>query len=232
MKEKEIVFQSVGDYDDFNQHPKLHPLVSVIDFSKAAERYGHRMQFHFYAVMLKDVRCGDTRYGKQTYDYQEGTLVFIAPDQMLDVMDKSELYQPKGYALAFHPDLLVGTSLRRTIASYGFFAYDCHEALHISAEERAIVRDCLAKIEKELGSRYDKHSDKVIVANIELLLSYCSRFYERQFRMRTKVHQRTVQRLEALIEDYFTNGKSEELGLPTVAYCAEQLHFSPIISAT
>src|SRR6185436_12636180 len=119
----------------------LHPLVSAIDFSKAAPRRLRRTYFGFYLVLLKDVECGDLRYGKNTYDYQEGTLIFLAPGQMLGANGGEELYQPKGYGIVFHPDLIKGTNLGHHIDDYTFFSYHVNEALHVSERERQLVLD-------------------------------------------------------------------------------------------
>lgn len=174
-------FNTVHDYNRFNQHNTKHPLVSVIDFSKADKRTGSKMYFGLYCVFLKDVKCGDLTYGKQTYDYQEGTLVFVSPGQVVDVANKTDIYQPMGHGLAFHPDLIHGTSLGKALNNYGFFNYQSHEALHISERERQIVLDCFSKIEFELEQSVDKHSKKLITTTIELFLDYCERFYDRQF---------------------------------------------------
>src|SRR5688572_28080576 len=142
-------FETVSDYNAFNNHETLHPLVSVIDLSKASPRQASNMYFGFYAIFLKDIKCGDLRYGKHDYDYQEGTLVFISAGQLVSVDSKGEIYQPKGYALVFHPDLIYGTSLGKNIQDYSFFSYHSNEALHISKRERKIVLDCFSKIEYE-----------------------------------------------------------------------------------
>lgn len=168
-------FETISDYNAFNNHETLHPLVSVVDMSKASPRQASNMHFGFYKIFLKEVKCGDLRYGKNTYDYQEGTLVFIAPGQVVSVDRSGETYQPKGYALVFHPDLIHGTSLGRHIRDYTFFGYQSNEALHLSERERRIVLDCFSKIEYELERAIDKHSKRLIVSNIELFLNYCIR---------------------------------------------------------
>ncbi|KAI9463059.1 hypothetical protein F5148DRAFT_1286192 [Russula earlei] len=169
-------FETINDYNVFNNHDTLHPLVSVLDLSKASPRSGSKMYFGFYAVMLKDVVCGDLVYGRHTYDYQEGTLVFMAPGQVAGMNSNGEVYQPKGYALVFDADLVHGTSLGRHIQEYSFFGYQSNEALHISKQERKIVMECFSKIKYELGHAIDKHSKKLVASNIELLLNYCTRF--------------------------------------------------------
>jgi len=116
----QMIFDTVRSHNDFNNHPTLHPLVSVLDFSKAYPRTGHKMEFGIYAIFLKEVDCGNLIYGKHTYDYQEGTLVFLGPNQMLDVTNKTTKYQPMGRALVFHPDLIIGTPLAEQIDGYGW----------------------------------------------------------------------------------------------------------------
>lgn len=222
-----IHFNTVHDYNRFNQHNTQHPLVSVIDFSKADKRTGSKMYFGLYCVFLKDVKCGDLTYGKQTYDYQEGTLVFVSPGQVVDVANKTDMYQPMGHGLAFHPDLMHGTSLGKVLNNYGFFNYQSHEALHISERERQIVLDCFSKIEFELQQSVDKHSKKLITTNIELFLDYCERFYDRQFITREHINSDILTQFETCLQDYFTTGKAETIGFPMVHYFADQLHLSP-----
>jgi AraC family transcriptional activator of pobA len=219
-------FETVNDYNLFNNNETLHPLVSVVDLSKAAPRSGSQMYFGFYTIFLKDVKCGDIIYGRHTYDYQEGTLVFMAPGQVAGINSSNELYQPKGYALVFHEDLLHGTHLGRHIQQYGFFGYQFNEALHLSERERKIVLDCFTKIQFELDHAIDKQSKKLIVSNIELFLEYCVRFYDRQFITREKVHKGILERFDFLLTDFFATQKSQTIGLPSVGYCANELNLS------
>jgi AraC family transcriptional activator of pobA len=225
--EQLVRFNTISEYNAFNNNVTRHPLVSVVDFSKAAPRAGSRMYFGFYTVFLKDVVCGDLVYGRNTYDYQEGTLVFIAPGQVAGVDSKGVVFQPKGYGLIFHPDLVHGTALGRHIQDYSFFGYQSNEALHLSDQERAIVLDCFSKIDYELEHAIDKHSKKLIVSNIELFLNYCVRFYDRQFITRDNVHTGILERFENLLNDYFQSEKPQTIGLPSVAYCADELNLSP-----
>jgi AraC-like DNA-binding protein len=220
-----LKFNTVSEYNAFNKHETLHPLVSVVDLSKADPRKQRVMSYGFFAIMLKEVQCGDLRYGRHTYDYQEGTLIFLAPDQIIG-SESDEYYQPQGHALVFHPDLLHGTSLGRHMSDYNFFSYEVHEALHLSEGERQIIFDCFSKIKFELNRPIDKHSKKLIVANIELFLDYCVRFYDRQFITRDDVHRSTIQKFENLLNDYFKSDRPQNLGLPTVGYCADELHLS------
>jgi AraC family transcriptional activator of pobA len=225
--EEMLRFDTIREYNAFNNNETKHPLVSVVDFTKAAPRSGKRMYIGLYTVFLKDVKCGDIVYGRDTYDYQEGTLVFFAPGQVTGVNSNGDIYQPKGHGLVFHPDLIHGTSLGRHISDYNFFSYQSNEALHLSERERNIVLDCLAKIDYELEQLTDKHSKRIIVGNIELLLDYCVRFYDRQFIMREHVNKRMLEKFEQILNTYFESEKPQTVGLPSVAYCAEQLHLSP-----
>lgn len=222
-----VYFETVNDYNEFNNHETLHPLVSVIDFSKAQKRTGSKMYFNLYCIFLKDVKCGDLKYGRATYDYQEGTLVFISPGQVVDVENKIDIYQPLGHGLVFHPDLIKGTSLAKSISEYAFFGYQTNEALHLSKKEQRLVLEMFGNILAELDRAVDKHSKKVIVSNIELFLNYCDRFYDRQFITRENVNKGTLEKFEELLNSYFSSDKPNTIGLPSVAYCADELNFSP-----
>lgn len=224
-------FDTVSGYNMFNNHETLHPLVSVIDFSKAKPRsWGSRsvkINYGLYCIFLKDIKCGDLKYGCNYYDYEEGTLVFVSPGQVMEIESDGEIYQPKGHALVFHPDLIHGTSLGKHMQDYTFFGYQSNEALHLSERERQIVMDCFSKIEFELQQSVDKHSKKLIVANIELFLNYCSRFYDRQFITRETVNQGNVEKFENILNGYFLSDNPQNIGIPSVAWCADQLHLSP-----
>jgi len=197
-----------------------------VDLSKAAPRQGIKMFFGFYVVFLKDVKCGDLVYGRNTYDYQEGTLVFMAPGQVAGINSNGEFYQPKGFVLAFDSDLIHGTSLGKHIQDYNFFGYQSNEALHLSDKEKSIVLDCFSKIDYELERSIDKHSRKLIVSNIELFLDYCIRFYDRQFITRDHVYQGVIEKFDSLLNNYFASDKPQVLGLPSVAFCADALNLS------
>jgi AraC-like DNA-binding protein len=220
-------FESVDDYNKFNNNTTLHPLVSVVDLSKASPRQASNMYFGFYTIFLKEVKCGDLRYGRHTYDYQEGTLVFIAPGQVVKVDSSGEVYQPKGHALIFHADLIHGTELGKHMQDYSFFGYQSYEALHVSERERMILLECFDKIAYELQHGIDKHSKKLITSTIELLLNYCVRFYDRQFITREHVLKGILERFEQLLIAYFQSDKPLTIGLPSVAWCAAELNLSP-----
>jgi len=231
--EKVYKFDKVSEYNNLNDHETLHPLVTVIDFSRSkpwlwpgGDAKTIKVNYGLYGIFLKEIKCGDLKYGCNYYDYQEGSLVFIAPGQIVEVEDFGNKFQPKGFALLFHPDLIHGTSLGKHIHDYSFFSYQSNEALHLSERERKIVLDCFAKIQYELEHAIDNHSKKLIVSNIELFLNYCSRFYERQFITREKVHQGILEKFENLLNNYFQTTKSQTIGLPSVAYCASELNLS------
>lgn len=217
-----VKMEHVYQYNEMMGQETLHPLVSVIDFSKCPKARHARRMYGFYCVFLKDVKCGDMRYGRHYYDYQEGTLVFIAPGQVVGIEDNGEVFQPKGWALLFHPDLIRGTSLGRSMDEYTFFSYEANEALHLSEQERLVVLECLQNITGELNHAIDKHSRRLIVSNIELLLNYSIRFYERQFITRSEVNKDALSRFERLLNDYFKGDTPQRDGVPSVRWCAEQ----------
>lgn len=231
LMEKTVKFDTIKEYNDFNNHETMHPLVTVIDFSKANPRtWGSeqkiRVGYGFYSIFLKEVKCGDLKYGCNYYDYQEGTLVFMAAGQVMEIENNGATYQPIGHGLMFHADLLKGTALAKSINDYHFFSYHSNEALHLSERERQIVMDCLSKIAFELQQGVDKHSKKLITTNIELFLDYCQRFYDRQFITRDSVNKSVLVRFEDLLNDYFLSEKPNTIGLPSVAYCAAELNLS------
>lgn len=229
--ERVINIDSVSEFNTANNHKTLHPLVTVLDYSKANPRdWGEvdsiRFNYGLYSVILKDVVCGDMRYGRHYYDYQAGTLVFYAPGQFVSFENPKVVYQPMGFGLLFHPDFLIGTNLGKMISQYKFFDYQTHEALHLSDDERQLILDIFAKIEFELKQPIDKHSKKLIASNIELFLDYCQRFYDRQFITRDVAHKGILEKFEDLLNSYFASDKPHIIGLPAVAYFADELHLS------
>jgi AraC-like DNA-binding protein len=221
-----IRVDTIGQFNALNNNEMLHPLVNIVDMSKADKRLNRRVNYGFYTVFLKEIKCGDLKYGCNYYDYEEGTLVFVGPGQVVGEDNNGEYYQPKGVALVFHPDLIRGTSMGRHIQDYTFFSYDVHEALHLSESERKIIIDCFEKIRYELEHAIDKHSKTLIVSNIELFLNYCQRFYDRQFITRDLAHKGVLQRFESLLDGYWASDKPLTVGLPSVSYCADQLNLS------
>lgn len=224
--ENVIRLEKVSEYNALKKTETLHPLVSVIDNSNQIPLPNGKYHFGFYAIFLKEVMCGELSYGRNKYDYEEGTLVFIGPGQVIGV-SHDENYKPhKGLTLIFHPDLIHGTALGQNISKYNFFSYELNEALHISQKEREIVNDLFAKIQYELSQSIDKHSKKLITYNIELLLSYCERFYDRQFITRENLNQGKLEKFEELLDQYFQSEEPKTVGLPSVSYMADKLNLS------
>lgn len=226
MNKNLLNIETISEYNDMLGVGTLHPLVSVVDLSKAKPMRHMRHTFSFYTVYLKEVKCGDLIYGRQYYDYQEGTVVCLAPGQVIGIEDNGETFQPKGWALCFHPDLIRGTFLGGHIKEYTYFSYEVNEALHLSLEERGIFVDCLNKISHELEHAIDRLSKRLIATNIELLLDYCLRFYERQFITRENANTDILTRFEALLDNYFESNRAKAEGLPTVKWCASELCLS------
>lgn len=228
MINKVIKLDNVDQYNCLYGLETLHPLVSVVDLSKATRKIDN-IEIHYgvYALFLKQSKSCNIRYGRKNYDYQEGTIVSFAPNQIVNVETTDEEVGPKVYGLVFHPDLIRGTSLGKTIKNYTFFSYAANEALHLSDQEKSIVMDCLEKINIELQHAIDKHSRLLIAMNIELLLNYCMRFYERQFITREKENKDALSTFEKLLNGYFESKLPAQDGLPSVKYFADKICLSP-----
>lgn len=222
--------KSISDINRFVQSTTKHPLVSVVDFGKVDEylEEGTRISADFYSMMFKNYCTNHFKYGRQSLDFQDGSLICIAPKQVIEmdreIEKKSDMM---GWGLFFHPDLLHGTSLGNKMSEYTFFSYEMSEALHLSEKEKQNLFDCVQKIEAELQENIDKHSQTLIVSNIELLLNYCTRYYSRQFITRKNSNVNAVMQVEKWLKDYFSSEKIKETGLPTVKYLADQVHLSP-----
>ena len=217
---------SVKDYNDNLGVATLHPMVSIVDMSEL-ECIRHSLKrFGFYCIILKHLGCGDVTYGRSTYDYNDGSLVFVAPNQMAGANDGKISYNTKGWILMFHPDLLRNTYLEHSMNRYTFFDYSSNEALHLSEQEREIIIGYLCNIRRELHHPTDDYTNRNIILNIEALLNNCMRFYERQFISRKNENNKIMEQLTYLLEEYLLSGKSQQYGLPTVAWCADNLHLS------
>lgn len=226
--DKIISLENVDQYNSLYGLETLHPLVSVVDLTKATRTVNRiQMNYGIYALFLKEAKACDIKYGRQSYDYQEGTIVCFAPGQSVGVSNLSDEVNPPVYGIIFHPDLIRGTSLGRSIKNYSFFSYAVSEALHLSDQEKEIVHDCLRKISIELEHAIDKHSKALIAMNIELLLNYCMRFYERQFITRNAANKDALTKFEELLDDYFRSDLPLQDGLPTVKYFADKIYLSP-----
>lgn len=209
-----------------------HPLVTVVDMTR---EYDHglndkKLTTGFFSVFLKNSKCSRIKYGREHYDFEEGTLLFLAPEQVVE-MDPVEEENTEGtgdsWGLFFHPDLLKGTSLGAKMKSYSFFLYSSHEALHLSEKERDIVTEIVHKIEYELSQNIDQHTQTLLVSNIELLLNYCVRFYDRQFITRSVDNKGVLSRFEGYLSAYYQSEDLNEKGLPSVKLCADHLNLTP-----
>ena len=225
MEKTLLNIETITEYNDRLGVETLHPQVSVIDLAKARPMRHMRHTFSFYVVFLKDEKNCDLIYGRQRYDYQKGSVVCLAPGQVIGIEDTGEEFQPRGYALCFHPDLIRGTHLGRHIGEYTFFSYEVNEALHLSERERTTFINCLSAIREELAHDVDRMSRRLLVTQIELLLDYCLRFYDRQFITREEINHSVVKKFISLLDEYIAR-KAEHEGLPTVAYFADKCCYS------
>lgn len=220
---------SIDEYNKYFGFETRHPLVTVIDMSRATRNFTPAeltYNYGVYALFLKQTYCGDITYGRMPYDYQEGTVTSFAPGQVVTFKPRHDV-KPNALGLLFHPDLIRGTSLGQEIKQYSFFSYSSTEALHLSEQEKMIYKDCLEKIKIETECPIDNHSKKLICRNIELLLDYCMRFYERQFITRKVVNRDILTKFENELDAYFEGDTAAVNGLPTVKYFAEKCFLSP-----
>lgn len=221
-----IIYDTIKKYSDTFNNKTLHPLINLVDLNKSNPFERQKFTLNFYAIIIKETHCGELRYGNKYYDYAEGTMLFFAPNQIITSEPEGEMHQPYGIALIFHPDLIKGTNLGKQIHEYSFFGYQSNEALHLSEKERETVNHCFENISTEISQNLDKHSRKLLVANLELLLKYCNRFYDRQFYTREHVNHGVVEKFENSLNDYIFGEKLKTYGLPSVTYFADELHLS------
>lgn len=207
----------------------FHPLISVFDLDNATilpETILRAVYTDFYVVALKKDCAGKCKYGQQYYDFDEGIMYFIAPNQVLQFEDII-LSKVKGKVLIIHPDFLQGYPLAGVIKDYGYFSYTSNEALHLSEREERMVMEILDNIRNETAANMDAFTQDLLVSNIDLLLKYCDRFYNRQFLTRKKVNNDLLSKLESLLDDYFKDDKLAIDGIPTVQFVAQELNLSP-----
>lgn len=230
-----LEIHKVSEMHQLGELPKpRHPLVSVIynrDLKTASGVQGVKIINHLYTIIFKSSSvCSSFSYGRNSYDHEEGTLVFTAPGQVMefknDVTEKEQI-DPNGWSLVFHPDIFRKSDLSAKMTKYSFFQYDSNEALHLSDRERASIEDLLEKIVQEFSQMPDRHSQPLIVSNIELFLDYCLRFYDRQFFSRANLNSDTISKFERLIINYFESDEACQKGIPSVEYCAKKLNLSP-----
>ena len=182
---------------------------------------------NFYSIGLKRDMQGKFRYGQQQYDFDEGLLSFVAPGQLVHISIEKQKIQPSGFLLCIHPDFIWRTSLAKNIKQYDFFGYAVNEALFLAEKEEEIMIGLFKNIQKEYHANIDKYSQKIVIAQIELLLNYCERFYQRQFITRKKSNHLILEKLEEVLSNYFNNNLMMERGLPTAQYIAGELSVSP-----
>ena len=218
---KEIFINTIQDFNDYQGVETLHPLVSVVHVENTEHIKECVMHYGLYAIYLKENKGCKISYGRTPYDFDEMTVTSFAPGQVVNVEPNPDVPFAKFTALVFHPDLLNRTALGRQISRYEFFGYSSTEALHLSAQEVEVFRGVLAMIEQELHRAIDKHTRELIVSNIELLLNYCLRFYDRQFITREEINHGVVIKFLTLLDEYM-NDKAKYEGLPTVAYFADK----------
>ena len=227
-----IKINSITQAHDFMGLPKpSHPLVSILrlkddladaDFGKL------KFNLNLFQITLKSNFSGKIEYGRSSYDFQEGTLVFTSPNQVITFDGVHEdLPEETGWTILFHPDLIRNSNLARNINDYSFFSYEANEALHLSDIEKNSLLELVDKLEREVNHNIDKHSQKLIITTIELILDYCLRYYDRQFYTRTNINKDTVSEFEKLLKSYYDSDKQFTLGIPSVKYCGKALNLSP-----
>lgn len=206
-----------------------HPLITVIDFGKVDHLLEEgKVSADFYCMIFKNYCRNHLKYGRKIVDFQDGSLVCMAPNQLIELDSDTESSENMmGWGVFFHPDLIRATSLHDSMKNYTFFSYEITEALHLSEKEKQILYDCVTKIQAELQENIDVHSQAIIVSTLELLLNYCTRFYGRQFITRKSSNNAIVTQIEKILSEYFQTTDISEKGLPTVKYLAEQVNLSP-----
>ena len=223
---EEIFINTIQDFNDYQGVETLHPLVSVVHVENTEHIKECVMHYGVYAIYLKENKRCKLSYGRTPYDFDEMTVTSFAPGQVVKVEPNPDVPFAKFTALVFHPDILNRTALGTQMSRYEFFGYSSTEALHLSAQEVEVFQGVIAMIEQELHRAIDKHTRELIVSNIELLLNYCLRFYDRQFITREEINHGVVIKFLTLLDEYM-NDKAKYEGLPTVAYFADKCCLSP-----
>jgi AraC-like DNA-binding protein len=216
-------------HDIFKLEKPKHPLITVFTHENLIQQREHinvTFAIDLYQITLKECNPGSFGYGRNQYDFEEGTMMFTKPGQVLTMDEWEEGDYVNGWSLMFHPDLIRKSELGKNIDNYSFFSYDVNESLHLSDDEKKSVLELVNKIEKEYYQNIDKHSQKLIVSNIELILDYCTRYYDRQFYTRTNLNKDIVSKFESLLKEYYNKGKALEGGIPSVKFCGAELNMS------
>lgn len=226
-------FKTISEFHEFRDLPKpQHPLFSMVDVSWVTHLHQDEpmsLVFDFYCIAIKKVTNLKVKYGQQPFDFNEGILSFTAPNQVISigVVNKDEDIRQSGWVIYIHPDFLWNTPLSKVIRQYDFWGYALHEALFLSEKEEAVINNIIGNMQQEYIGNMDQFSKQIISSQIETLLSYSERFYNRQFITREKANHQVLDRFEALLNDYFNDGNVNTEGLPTVQHMAAQLHLSP-----
>ncbi len=216
-------------HDIFGFSKPKHPLVSVLPIDERMTNFNYgdlSYTFSFYQISLKSGIKGTFSYGRNSYDFNEGTMTFIKPKQLVKVENSEDYQGGNGWTLIFHPDLIRKSELGRAIEKYSFFNYEVHEALHLSEDEKLSLTEIVNKIEREFERNIDRHSQEIIIANIEMILKYCKRYYDRQFFTRTNLSQDILSKFENVIRDYYSRDQAIETGILSVKHCAQKLSMS------
>ena len=230
MKEVVHVKSISQAHEVFGLNRPKHPLVSVYqhkDIDIQAIPAGIRYSLDLYHIIFKVGCSGSLQYGRNSYDFQDGTIILTAPCQVMTSGGVNDNDKAQGWSLLFHPDLIRKSELGKNMNKYSFFSYDVHEVLHVSEEEEQNITELIKKIEKEYSQNIDKHSQNLIISNIQLILDYCMRYYDRQFYTRTNLNKDIVSRFEHLVVNYFSSDNPLKMGIPTVKYCGIELNMSP-----
>lgn len=232
-----LKIRNVNDYSRYLGAPDQHPLVCVINYAELSPTRHTLNDYSVYGLFFMDEADLSLEYGCGKYDYNGGTMICVAPGQIGGKEDKGELVNLSGWGLLFHPDLLHGSALERKIKDYSFFDYRVNEALHLTDGERDIISSLFSQLRDELGNADDHYHKEIIIGYIELILSFCGRFYNRQFLTRRLENSDILMKFDSLLKDYYDNKLQLTEGIPTVQYCAERLclspnYFSDVISRT
>lgn len=222
-----ITADTIQQYNQFFGVKTMHPQIGIIHFNRSENQPTHKMTFGFYALYLVKTVGITMDYGKTKYDFDDGTVICLAPGQTIGVHRMPGGPVPVAIGLMFHPDLLHGTALAKKMKQFTFFSYTSNEALHLSSDECAVIQNYMDNINRELEHPVDKFSRQLFVSNIEVLLNYCMRFYERQFVTREELNNDVLARFEQLLNEYWDSGEAKIYGLPTVKYFADKICLSP-----
>ena len=234
---KILKVRDVADYSRYLGCADQHPLVCVIDYTEVSPIRHSLNNYSVYGIFFHDEAEIDLAYGCGKYDYKKGTVICVAPGQIGGKEDNGEEVMLTGWALLFHPDLLHGTPLEKSIRNYSFFDYRVNEALHMTDEEHDILASLMRQMRKELTGKPDELQNAILVNYIELALNFCQRFYNRQFTTRKIENSDILTRFEHLLRDYYDQKLQLTLGLPSVQYCADKLcmsanYFGDVIKKT